>query len=522
MVESVAPLTVVLGGAGTGKTACALGAAEAHLERESATRFERVLVLSFSRAAVVNIDNRSRGDFSSRVDIMTFHGLAYSLIRRFGWAVGLGRPNLISAPRQLLGSPPGSITYDQLLPAALRIIREVPAVREYLSVRWKLVIVDEFQDTDDSQAALVEEISVGARRILLGDRDQCIYTFRAGDGVRLSRITDACREAGPVNTVALPDISHRDRTQVIPAVARDILHRDFNSDAIKIALNSGRLSLAAPVTLDNEVVAVSEIIRDLRGQDLGVAVFTHHNDMLANLSDGLVKEGIDHEIAGLSEAFACAIDAQLSLLQFSQGVRAWDEALEALAVFITSAQRGRQVPPLAHQVRQGGNGAVGERLATLRGRLSGSCLIDSIDVIADVHLDLLLPNKTSAWSDAASAVATAHARLTRGGSRAPSDAVVAVSLERAAQELASSALTESRVAPHTVQLMNLYQTKGREADATVVVLREGDWLGDEGEPWSDTSRLLYVVFSRAREKIVIVPVGDNLHPAVAPLGDLVA
>lgn len=68
--------------------------------------------------------------------------------------------------------------------------------------------------------------------------------------------------------------------------------------------------------------------------------------------------------------------------------------------------------------------------------------------------------------------------------------------------------------------MNLYQAKGREADATVIVLREGDWLGREGEPWTVASRLLYVVFSRARKRIVIVPVGAALPPAVSPLGHL--
>ena len=70
--------------------------------------------------------------------------------------------------------------------------------------------------------------------------------------------------------------------------------------------------------------------------------------------------------------------------------------------------------------------------------------------------------------------------------------------------------------------MNLYQTKGREADVTIVVLRDGDWFGDEGEPWPSTSRLLYVVFSRARTRIVVLPVGDDLHPAVRQLGALKA
>lgn len=71
-------------------------------------------------------------------------------------------------------------------------------------------------------------------------------------------------------------------------------------------------------------------------------------------------------------------------------------------------------------------------------------------------------------------------------------------------------------------LTNLYQTKGREAHATVVVLREGDFMGYASEPFPTRSRLLYVVFSRARHKIVALLVGNRFHAAVAPLAALAA
>ena len=60
----------------------------------------------------------------------------------------------------------------------------------------------------------------------------------------------------------------------------------------------------------------------------------------------------------------------------------------------------------------------------------------------------------------------------------------------------------------------------KEADATVVVLREGDFMGNEGAPFPSTSRLLYVVFSRARHRIVVLLVGNRWHAAVAPLAML--
>ncbi|MFJ6148932.1 hypothetical protein ACIQH7_35685 [Streptomyces anulatus] len=43
--------------------------------------------------------------------------------------------------------------------------------------------------------------------------------------------------------------------------------------------------------------------------------------------------------------------------------------------------------------------------------------------------------------------------------------------------------------------MNLHQTKGREADTTILLLADDEYYGPEGEPFSSGSRLLYVVMT---------------------------
>ena len=85
----------MLGGAGTGKTVTAAAAARAHLIRRDAAgrRGERVLFLTFSRTAVTQILDRSRGilkDVADRVDVLTFHGFAWRLITDFGRYAGYG------------------------------------------------------------------------------------------------------------------------------------------------------------------------------------------------------------------------------------------------------------------------------------------------------------------------------------------------------------------------------------------------------------------------------------------------
>ena len=79
-------------------------------------------------------------------------------------------------------------------------------------------------------------------------------------------------------------------------------------------------------------------------------------------------------------------------------------------------------------------------------------------------------------------------------------------------------LTSSDVGDRAdVQLMGLYQSKGREADATIVVLRGNDYFGQEAEPMPNGSRLLYVVLTRARRKTVVLTLGLTLPSLIYPI-----
>lgn len=70
-----------------------------------------------------------------------------------------------------------------------------------------------------------------------------------------------------------------------------------------------------------------------------------------------------------------------------------------------------------------------------------------------------------------------------------------------------------------VQVMNLHQTKGREADAVIIAFRNDDYHGREGEPFPAASRLLYVVLARARKQTTLI-LPTEPHPLVAPFASL--
>ncbi|MFJ2649482.1 UvrD-helicase domain-containing protein [Streptomyces sp. NPDC087420] len=127
VITSAAPVVVVLGGAGTGKTTTAVAAARRHLERSDEelaiarraaardgvrTRLpapERALFLSFSRTAVAQIIDRAAaviGPFRPRLEVSTFHGFAWRVIRSFGPHHGYPPPlTVLSKANSLVGGP---------------------------------------------------------------------------------------------------------------------------------------------------------------------------------------------------------------------------------------------------------------------------------------------------------------------------------------------------------------------------------------------------------------------------------
>ena len=107
---------------------------------------------------------------------------------------------------------------DDLVALAYAAVRDVEAVRADYAGRFRLVMVDEFQDTDDTQLALIGLLAgEGARHLCtVGDAQQSIYRFRGADvGVFYRRGTDVAAE-GKVRL----DTNYRSHGDILKFVER--------------------------------------------------------------------------------------------------------------------------------------------------------------------------------------------------------------------------------------------------------------------------------------------------------------
>ncbi|QDY11134.1 ATP-dependent helicase [Micromonospora sp. HM134] len=535
VIDAAAPVILVLAGAGTGKTSTAAAAAgsflriadaqRATLRREAVlagqrTRLPaqaRVLFLSFSRTAVAQVIDRAAGvigPYLNRIDVSTFHGFAWRIINDFGQYHGYPAPQqILSAAEAKVPGGPAGLTYDQLMPAACTLLR-IPEIAAHYTARYGLVICDEFQDTDDTEWAFLQLIAPQARRIFLGDLNQAIFTsMKNTDPARRKALAAAL--PGAIE-LPLPGASHRDPTGILPAAADAARERNFGHPAIAEAVRTGRLTVTRCTPSDyNE--RITALIRAARTRQHTVNVFTHTIIATSQLSDTLIKHGIPHEQVGFTEAYGEAIAAQHALLRFALNIPG-TSVRRALAVYIAANTRakGGGLAPLAQQMLDKTNPALEAALRSLALELRQAGIAEGgpeydqlISLIASAYSRVGMFRGEETWACAMPQTRSAIHQIHEG-----------IPYEDVAETLTAARagvlVGAGNQRPRPIQVMNLHQTKGREADTTILLLQEEEYHGGEGEPFPSGSKLLYVVMTRARQQAhIIVPATP--HPLWRPL-----
>ncbi|MGH2418064.1 MAG: ATP-dependent helicase [Candidatus Limnocylindria bacterium] len=115
------------------------------------------------------------------------------------------------------------IDFGDQVTLALRLLREHPAVLEEERARYRYILVDEFQDTNQAQWELVRQLADPHGNVtVVGDDDQSIYRFR---GAALGNIL-GFRAAYPKATSVVLVDNYRSRQPILDAAHRLIAHND--------------------------------------------------------------------------------------------------------------------------------------------------------------------------------------------------------------------------------------------------------------------------------------------------------
>ncbi len=213
--QALGPL-LILAGPGTGKTRT-LTRRIAVMVAERGVPPEACLALTFTRRAAVEMRERLAALLPAQAWLMitTFHGLGLTILREHAdraglapgfavadektrLAVAVAEAGSMAAGRRLLAEvarDPGAagefarlltsrglVDFDGLITLPLAMLRQDPALAATLAARWRSISVDEYQDTDAAQYALLRLLAGdGSGLAVIGDPDQAIYGFRGAD-----------------------------------------------------------------------------------------------------------------------------------------------------------------------------------------------------------------------------------------------------------------------------------------------------------------------------------------------------
>jgi len=121
--------------------------------------------------------------------------------------------------KQLLTA--NAVDFDDLLLHIARLLRENPEIRSELDHKYKYILVDEYQDTNLAQYAIVRALSIDAPNLAVtGDPDQSIYGWRGAD---LNNILDFEKDYPKVKTVRLEQ-NYRSTPNVLRVADQLIRH----------------------------------------------------------------------------------------------------------------------------------------------------------------------------------------------------------------------------------------------------------------------------------------------------------
>ena len=195
----------------------------------------------------------------------------------------------------------GRIDFEDMLARTIDAIAEHPDVAEEVRGRYRWFSVDEYQDTNPLQQALLDAW-LGERRDLavVGDEDQTIYTFT---GATSDYLTGFARRFPDARVVRLED-NYRSSPQVL-AMANRLLARTPGKPAGKRLVATRppgpEPAVAAFESAEDEADALVAEVRRLAalGVDLDeVAVLVRTNAQIPPLEEALGEAGIRYQVRG--------------------------------------------------------------------------------------------------------------------------------------------------------------------------------------------------------------------------------
>jgi DNA helicase-2/ATP-dependent DNA helicase PcrA len=228
---------------------------------------------------------------------------AFSSSTRDYWEECVGR---VYARYEDLLARSNALDFDDLLMKVAQLFKEFPEVLQKYQDKYQHILVDEFQDTNPAQYAIVKQLAARTQNILVvGDPDQSIYAFRSAD---IRNILNFEHDFPQARVIKLEQ-NYRS-TQTILDVAHSVIvaNRKRKQKNLWTENDEGLPIVMSELYNENEEAdfVVSEIERMVaRGvcQAKDCAIMYRTNAQSRALEDAFVKRHLPYRLVGATRFY---------------------------------------------------------------------------------------------------------------------------------------------------------------------------------------------------------------------------
>jgi DNA helicase-2/ATP-dependent DNA helicase PcrA len=200
-----------------------------------------------------------------------------------------------------------ALDFDDLLMQVVILFDQNPAVLRHYQNRYEHILVDEFQDTNTAQYALIKQLAGTRRNVFcVGDEDQSIYRWRGADFRNVQRF----REHNPDARVVLLEENYRS-TQTILDAAQQVITRNVHRTPKKLFTQLGK---GVPITFhesyneDDEaqyvVDTIAQMVAKGPAQARDFAVMYRTNAQSRAVEDAFIRAGMPYRLVGATRFYA--------------------------------------------------------------------------------------------------------------------------------------------------------------------------------------------------------------------------
>ena len=413
-----------------------------------------------------------------------------------------------------------SIDFDDLLLLPIKLFKEHPNVLKAYQERFQYVLIDEYQDTNETQYILSKMICAKYKNICcVGDEDQSIYSFR---GANYRNILNFEKDYPNAKVIKLEQ-NYRSTTNILNA-ANDVIKHNKDRKDKNLWSTKGEGDLITYYRAFNGIDEAQYVTREIKKlindgiEYQNIAVLYRTNAQSHTIEEELLKDSIPYRIVGgvgfYSRKEIKDVLAYLRLIYNSKDnisllrvINVPKRGIGNKTISNLIEKANRENKSICDVIESGKELAFKEMIEKLRAQSETLTLTELVDRVLDVTgIKAEYENEKTLDAD----IRLENLEELKTVTRTFEEREGIVSLEDFLLEVSLvTDVNEYDKDPNKVSLMTVHSVKGLEFPYVFIVgLEEGlfphvNSLLNDSE-LEEERRLMYVAITRAKDKLYIV------------------